>query len=134
MEDLTQEVFLNICRGGSNYDGVSNVEAYLYGIANNAVYRHLRKHKKYPNRKNQTKKKVVAKPQDLINEDEEHFLVRFSRAIASLPNASRQALKLLFVEDMSPSDAADQLGCSPEAFRQRLRRGLAMLPKDIFEN
>lgn len=46
-------------------------------------------------------------------------------AIAALPAAHREALLLVAVEGMTPSDAAAVCGVTPEAMRQRLSRARA---------
>lgn len=52
---------------------------------------------------------------------------RIERALASLPDASREVLLLVGVESLDHRDAADVCGISAEAFRQRLSRARALL-------
>jgi RNA polymerase sigma-70 factor (ECF subfamily) len=47
---------------------------------------------------------------------------RIERELAALPAAAREALLLVGVAGLDPSDAADICGITPEAFRQRLHR------------
>ncbi len=44
----------------------------------------------------------------------------FEALIAPLPEASRDALRLRFVDDLDYEGIATRLGCSPEAARQRV--------------
>ena len=52
---------------------------------------------------------------------------RIDTAIAALPVAYREAVLLVVVEGLRPSDAAGVCGISPEAMRQRLSRARAAL-------
>lgn len=53
------------------------------------------------------------------------------RALANLPAQHREALLLVGVEGMTPVEAAEVCGITPEAMRQRLSRARAALAKRI---
>jgi len=59
---------------------------------------------------------------------------RVERALASIPPASREVLLLVGVAGLSPSDAADVCGITPEALRQRLSRARALLARALDES
>lgn len=52
---------------------------------------------------------------------------RLEVALATLPGRYREALLLVAIEGLSPSEAAGICGITPEAMRQRLSRGRALL-------
>jgi RNA polymerase sigma-70 factor (ECF subfamily) len=52
---------------------------------------------------------------------------RLEAALASLPVVYREVLLLVAVEGLRPAEAAQVCGISPDALRQRLSRGRAML-------
>ena len=52
---------------------------------------------------------------------------RIEGALATLPVASREALLLVATEGLSPAEASEVCGISPEAMRQRLSRARALL-------
>lgn len=52
---------------------------------------------------------------------------RLEVALATLPGRYREALLLVAVEGLSPAEAAAVCGITPEAMRQRLSRGRALL-------
>jgi RNA polymerase sigma-70 factor (ECF subfamily) len=52
---------------------------------------------------------------------------RLDGALAALPAIYREALLLVGVENMKPGEAAAVCGTTPDAMRQRLSRGRAML-------
>lgn len=56
---------------------------------------------------------------------------RVERALAALPAPYREALLLVGVEGLSPSEAAEVCGLTPEALRQRLSRARAMLNQQL---
>jgi RNA polymerase sigma factor (sigma-70 family) len=56
---------------------------------------------------------------------------RIESAIAGLPPRFREALLLVGVEGLQPSEAAAICGLKPEAMRQRVKRARAMLEKAL---
>ena len=56
---------------------------------------------------------------------------RMERALARLPARYREVLLLVAVEELSPAEAAEVCGVSPEAMRQRLSRARLMLAKEL---
>ena len=59
---------------------------------------------------------------------------RLDEALAALPAIYREALLLVAVDDMKPAEAAAVCGITPEAMRQRLSRGRAMLARQLDEH
>jgi RNA polymerase sigma factor (sigma-70 family) len=58
---------------------------------------------------------------------------RLDEALATLPAIYREALLLVAVDDMKPAEAAAVCGITPEAMRQRLSRGRALLARQLDE-
>jgi RNA polymerase sigma-70 factor, ECF subfamily len=56
---------------------------------------------------------------------------RIEAALATLPVACREALLLVATEGLTPGEAADVCGVSPEAMRQRVSRGRALLARRL---
>ncbi len=56
---------------------------------------------------------------------------RIERALSSLPPAAREVLLLVGVAGLDHSDAADVLGLTPQALRQRLHRARTMLSQAL---
>jgi RNA polymerase sigma-70 factor (ECF subfamily) len=56
---------------------------------------------------------------------------RVEVALATLPGTYREALLLVALEGLTPSEAAAVCGVTPETMRQRLSRGRAMLAKRL---
>lgn len=58
---------------------------------------------------------------------------RIEAALAVLPVASREALLLVGIEGLTPAEASEVCGISPEAMRQRLSRARALLARRLDE-
>jgi RNA polymerase sigma-70 factor (ECF subfamily) len=58
---------------------------------------------------------------------------RIGDALASLPTMYREALLLVAIEGLRPSEAASVCGVTPEAMRQRLSRARALLYRRLTE-
>ena len=58
---------------------------------------------------------------------------RVATALASLPLVYREALLLVALEGLRAAEAAEICGVSPEAMRQRLSRGRALLARRLVE-
>lgn len=56
---------------------------------------------------------------------------RVARALAAMPVIYREALVLIAIEGLRPSEAADVCGVSSETMRQRLSRGRALLAERL---
>lgn len=56
---------------------------------------------------------------------------RLDDALAALPAIYREALLLVAVDDLKPSEAAAICGITPEAMRQRISRARAMIAKHL---
>jgi RNA polymerase sigma-70 factor (ECF subfamily) len=63
---------------------------------------------------------------------EERWLEGLEEAIASLPEAQQDAIRLRIVEDLSYDQAAARLDVSPEVMRTRVSRGLSNLRRHLF--
>ncbi len=59
---------------------------------------------------------------------------RIATALASLPAIYREALLLVAVEDLRPSEAAAICGITPEAMRQRVSRARGLLDRCLKES
>src|SRR5512134_43826 len=56
---------------------------------------------------------------------------RIGEAMAALPTIYREALLLVGIEGLSPSEAASVCGISPQALRQRLSRARALVDRHL---
>jgi RNA polymerase sigma-70 factor (ECF subfamily) len=56
---------------------------------------------------------------------------RIEAALATLPVTCREAVLLVATEGLTPAEAAEVCGVSPEAMRQRVSRGRALLARRL---
>ena len=66
-------------------------------------------------------------------EPAEDWLQGLDEALAHLPVAQQEAIRLRVVEDLGYDEAARRLAISPQAVRARVSRGLSALRKHLFD-
>jgi RNA polymerase sigma-70 factor (ECF subfamily) len=67
-------------------------------------------------------------------EPDEGWLEGLDEALAHLPDAQQQAIRLRVVDDLGYDEAAEQLDSTPQAVRARVSRGLSTLRKHLFNS
>ena len=70
-------------------------------------------------------------PSPLVAAEASETEHRVMQAVASLPLTYREALLLVAVDELQPSEAAAVCGVSPETMRQRLRRARLLLSRRL---
>ncbi|HWQ12626.1 MAG TPA: RNA polymerase sigma factor [Roseiflexaceae bacterium] len=119
-EDLCQETFARALRGWPAGAPPANGAAWLYRIATNAAYDHLRRRRRIHFAPLQA---ADGAPSRDRTADEERDRVR--AALADVPERYRVPLVLHACEGYSMEEIADRLGCSSAAVKMRLFRGRA---------
>ncbi|SHM80508.1 RNA polymerase sigma-70 factor, ECF subfamily [Chitinophaga jiangningensis] len=126
-EDIATECLLKLWQAPTRFESTGKLRAYLFTLARNAslnYLKHLRVRDKHgPDISGQTETDVSI--ESLMVESELMRLVY--EEIARLPEAYRQVVELLYLQDLPSADAATQLGISMENFRQRKGRAIAAL-------
>jgi len=118
-EDLCQETFLKALRSWARHDPAASPVAWLYRIATNTAYDHLRRHRRValaPLVEVEAPAGALA-PGTRLEEGES---VR--RALAQLPAQYRVPLLLHAYAGHSLGEIAAALGCSHAAVKMRLLR------------
>ncbi len=138
--DLVAELFARIWQGQCKYNGESDVQAYLLGIAKNVARRHrsreLRRNTAHANFRNHCIGARIAGLADSTYNPERIIQIReihekTLKALKRLPEKSREALELVLIHGIRPCDAATQLGCPFPIFRNRMQYGLAKLRQEL---
>jgi RNA polymerase sigma-70 factor, ECF subfamily len=65
---------------------------------------------------------------------DEGWLEGLDEALAHLPDAQQQAIRLRVVDDLGYDEAAQRLDATPQAVRARVSRGLSTLRKHLFNS
>ncbi len=138
-QDLTQDTFARAYRAYPRLRAGSNPRAWLYKIASNCAYSHLRR-------------KGVALPLDGEIDDppsppelQPERQVMFSQSLEAireaadcLPPKQRSALVMRYVQELDYDEIAEALDCSPDSARahvyQALKRLRMMLREENHED
>lgn len=132
-EEVTQETFILAHRGIASFHGESRFSTWLYRIAINQVLMRQRAARRRPVQSLETTKLssagwplagAGAEPMEGADEmlDRKVLTQRVRDALAQLDESHRAALVLRDLEELSAEDAANLLGISPDAVRQRAHR------------
>ena len=136
-EDLVQNVFFELCKGNDDYKEYRNAEAYLFGIARKLVGQYRR------NKSRQIKTipinsidEVSARDKARQNRNLEgqissQEIKKIKNLLNKLAPKAQEALRLRFIEGLTPEDAAKKTGCSLNTFYQRFYNGLKVLRTGI---
>jgi RNA polymerase sigma-70 factor (ECF subfamily) len=123
-EDLLQETFIGLARMAPRLAQGTRLRALLFTIARNAFLSQRRWQRLDLERLHEL---AMLPPPAPESSPLEHVCAseaqrRCERALLELPLADREVLLLVAVEGLEPSEAAQVLGLSAEATRQRLKR------------
>jgi len=117
-EDVLQDAFLRALRAYPRLKHADHLRAWLYRVTTTAaIDMHRAKPRELP----------VAEPPANAGVDDSYDAGEFEALISPLPEASRESLRLRFVEDLDYDRMAGRLGCSPEAARQRVSTAVRTL-------
>jgi len=122
-EELVQEAFVRLVRTAPRLRDDTRVSAWLYTVAHNLWRSHRRWAWVDGTRLLELASGPPARPAtpaELTTSAETR--ARVESAVAALPEAQRAVFLLVVGEGLAPGEAAEVLGISPEAARQRLAR------------
>ena len=138
-EEIIQEVFLLVIRGPKNFDASKgSLASYLFGVARNLTRRSIEQSRStmaftdIPDEDESGENAIAFDPpdeqQDIFAEISQKQLIEYlQKAVLSLPEQYREIISLCDLEQMSYTDVAELLQCSPGTVASRLHRGRAML-------
>ena len=115
-EDVVQDALLRALRAYPRLGHADHLRAWLYRVTTNAAIDHHRR----------TRKEI---PMDDVPAQvvDPHEVDGFEDLIGPLPDGTRDALRLRFVEDLEYEAIAERLACSPAAARQRVSTAVRSL-------
>jgi RNA polymerase sigma-70 factor (ECF subfamily) len=135
-EEITQEVFMLLIRGPKKFDpSKGSLGGYLFGVARNLTRRHMEQSRANVPFVEDLDEEGGAGPaidlaeqQDIFAELSQRQLIEhLQKAVLSLPPQYREVVGLCDLEQLSYTDVADLLQCSPGTVASRLHRARAML-------
>lgn len=125
--DLVQTTFLKIVQSKTAFHGDSSVRTYLFAVARNVLYDHLRTRYRVPDIdfSISSVRDLGPSPSSLIDRKDE--VARLVGAIERLPLELQLIVELHYWEDLSGPDLALVLDLPEGTVRSRLRRALEQL-------
>ncbi|MGH9962256.1 MAG: RNA polymerase sigma factor [Pyrinomonadaceae bacterium] len=126
-EDVLQTVYLKILEGKARYRNEANFKTWLFAVIRKTALTEQRKSwlsalKSIASSEPPTERiSFVAEPAAEFERSE--VQKQFQRALELLPARQREALHLVFYEDLSVREAADVMGVSIGSARQHYERG-----------
>lgn len=112
-EDLAQEVFLRAFRNAPSFRGEASVRTWLFVIARSVLASHYRR-RRLPS--------LEGADADVWVEVDPAQRLGVEEALQALPAVAREALVLVDLLGFEPTEAAEVIGVTPNAFRVRLHR------------
>jgi RNA polymerase sigma-70 factor, ECF subfamily len=132
--DLTAETFAQVwlCRGRFRDEARGSAGPWLFGIARHVLLVSVRRERM--ERSACERLGVLAAPErEARPAPGEDWLEGLDEALADLPEAQQEAIRLRVVEDLGYDEAAGRLATTPQAVRARVSRGLSALRKHLFD-
>lgn len=122
-EDLVQQVFVDVYRALPAFRGESSLSTFLYRIAARAAYDHLsrKQRRRTAAELDETCEELAAdEPSPAERAQKRRDLERAFDLLARLKPKKRIAFVLVVVEGMSLREAAEVVGATPDAVKQRV--------------
>ena len=134
-EEVLQTVYVKILEGKARYRGESSLKTWLFAvIRKTAISEHRRgllRRLRFIAEPEQTVQRISADEEPGQVFERSQAQVRFQQALALLPARQREALHLVFDEDLSLSEAANVMGVSVGSARQHYDRGKKRLRESL---
>jgi RNA polymerase sigma-70 factor (ECF subfamily) len=132
--DLTAETFAQawLSRARFRDDANGSAGPWLFGIARHVLLVSVRQ-RRVEQRACDRLGILAGADRQTTAEPDETWLDGLDEALASLPEAQQDAIRLRIVEDLTYDQAATRLDTSPEVVRSRVSRGLSSLRKHLFD-
>lgn len=130
-EDLMQQAYVEIMSGSARYDGRASLKTFLFGVIHNLArsrYRRIRSRLRLLTSyaaEQQAAPAVVQAPSGSGHEDSEAVW----QAVAALPARQRDVIELVFLRELTVTEAADVIGVSHGTARvhyDRAKKALAV--------
>ena len=141
-DDLVQKIFLSLWQQRKNYYVASSFEAYLYSMARNTLYNEIRRSSRIDKISSKKHPGFEANTNNVLSQPEADFYfqelnVALETAKTKLTEEQFQALQAAQDTDSDFQKVLEELGCSKEVYKKRLklaRKRLRELLNPIFGN
>lgn len=127
-EDISQEVFLQVYRSLSQFQGQAKLSTWIYRIAMNKALDYKRKQERHSDGDD-----IIAfmpdthttTPEEALLQKSEQEMIRAH--ITKLPSAYREVVYLYYFQEQSYSQIAESLGIAVKTVESRLYRARGLL-------
>jgi RNA polymerase sigma-70 factor, ECF subfamily len=116
-EDVLQDALLRALRAYPRLRHAEHLRAWLYRVTTTTALDHIRSRRR----------EVLTDAPPAAVAEPEHYDDAFESIIGGLPDGTKDALRLRFVEDLEYEGIAARLGCSTVAARQRVSTAIRTL-------
>lgn len=128
-DDIAQETFIRAARGISGYRGAASFKNWLYCIAHNALVDWRRQSARQKNGQDQLAAEIEIRAQARnLGYHDVHA------ALKQLSPGLREAVALVYFEEMNHREAAEALGCAETTVSWRIFRAKHALKKLLGSN
>lgn len=127
-DDLLQETFLRVHRRLPDGPDAERIGAWVYGIARNVLVDHYRANGRPTSGLTDDSAKPEPDNAPDVQAEAASWLEGF---VARLPDTYREAVTLSELKGLPHAAVAEQLGLSLTAVKSRVRRGRAMVKRDL---
>ncbi|MBN9382782.1 MAG: RNA polymerase sigma-70 factor [Chitinophagaceae bacterium] len=130
-QDITSETFIKLWRLRGNFESLSNIRAFLFVTCRNACIDYLRFLQK---------QRTVHKEIQYLEEmeaDEKNEMINakvlgaLSKKIESLPDKCRRIFELIYINNLSTSEVAAQMGVSNQNVLNQKARAISILRSSL---
>jgi RNA polymerase sigma factor (sigma-70 family) len=131
--DLVQRTFLICSESLGRFRGDGSVRAFLYGIARNVLYEHIRRRMKAVARKPDFSVSSIADLAPGVSTvvDRRAKQQALVEALQRIPLELQLVVELYYWEQLSVSELAEVVGVPPGTIKSRLHRARALLQESI---
>jgi RNA polymerase sigma factor (sigma-70 family) len=126
-EDVVQNTLLSIHRGRSTYRPERPFGPWMRAITRNSIIDHFRDRKRRGDREVELIVEAWPDERETDESAREELAPELAAALASLPDAQREAVTLVQVKGLSVAEAALRVGVSAGALKVRAHRGYRAL-------
>jgi RNA polymerase sigma-70 factor, ECF subfamily len=116
-EDVLQDALLRALRAYPRLRHAAHLRAWLYRVTTTTALDHIRSRRR----------EVLTDEPPAAVAEPEHYDDAFESIIGRLPDGTKDALRLRFVEDLEYECIGARLGCSTVAARQRVSTAIRTL-------
>jgi RNA polymerase sigma-70 factor (ECF subfamily) len=116
-EDIFQEVFINVYKYFNKFRGDSKLSTWIYSIATNECLRFFEKKQKQLTINNTLENYFASKLSEYDSESADDIVIKFQKAIMTLPKKQRAAFNLRYYDELSYEEISEITGISVKSLK-----------------